>query len=495
MEKLHALLNESTFLNLKLIYQLITRYKFLLLIACTLFCGVFVFNLYSQPIIYAIEAPLKTVTSQKVSNDLTSLLPSENVPALTFEELNINLSSYSFMKTLANLMVKHKDFDSLDFGSTKSTKSLTGRDLAKGCASDTDCIAEHLILPIRELYFLEIGPTESRFKLTINAIKPNTTKALISVLEKAVESERIKVRQYSVLKEIKSVQSLITESRAMMISLGGQSALEEHEKLHSNINELKERIKQLHTNLSNEQINGSTLQARLLENKKTTLASEASQENYDNYQKVDTRLKNIKMDLLSLVNIPDEKRTPSDRLIISQLLSEKTKLLKSIPAEHLVKSIFINESFKEKQRENFDNYEFDYFVSKNKIAKLKENYDESKNELNLLLQKNMVNEEKITGMKGDLAFLKGLEEKQMTLKLLNATMASDLIFESNSGEINQFRKSSHFKILLLSLSITLLTYLITLLGLYSSDDKIYGEEDVRMYFKQLDFVGEVPSFD
>ena len=77
-------------------------------------------------------------------------------------------------------------------------------------------------------------------------------------------------------------------------------------------------------------------------------------------------------------------------------------------------------------------------MSKNKIAKLNKDYEASKAELEALMQQKLINEAKVNGMKSDLDFLKGLEAKQMSLKLLNATMTSDLIFE----ETNKYKKSN-----------------------------------------------------
>ena len=112
-----------------------------------------------------------------------------------------------------------------------------------------------------------------------------------------------------------------------------------------------------------------------------------------------------------------------------------------------------------------------------------------------MMQKKLINESKVNGMKADLDFLKNLESKQMSLKLLNATMNSDLIFEDGNQLIEEFRKSSFAKIFLFSFAISGFLYLISILIRFTADDKIYGEEEIRMYFKELDFIGEVPSFD
>jgi hypothetical protein len=155
----------------------------------------------------------------------------------------------------------------------------------------------------------------------------------------------------------------------------------------------------------------------------------------------------------------------------------------------------LNESFIEGQRGKSGDYEFDFQVAKNKLEKLNQDYEVSKTELNELLQQKIVIENKVIGMKSDLDFLKSLEAKQMSLKLLNATMTSDLFFEDVSSEAREFRQSTNLKIFIFSFSISFFFYLFSIILRYFFDDRIYGEEDIRGLLEGLDFVGEVPVFE
>lgn len=495
MEKIVALLHEGTIIDFKVLGQVILRYKLHLCIAIVFFCSFFTYHYYTQPMIYSVSSPIKVVTNLKVATDLSALLPVDNTNILTLEELNITLSSLIFLKSFAALAVDHPAFLQLDFGSTRSRKSNLGSDFYRICSSDRSCMIDKLGPNLKELFLIEQGLTENRFNLITNAIDKKTVQVLAKILGKAIETDRVRVRQYSVQKEIKSVISLIEESRSVMQKMGGYTALEDQEKLNNNILDLKDRIRMLQGNTSTEIANATALQAKLSQNRKTTKDTNISSEGYESYLKAQARLNEIRMNITNFSHIPEEKRTPSDKLIISQLSQERIRLLGIMPAEQELKTMVLDESFKNKQRENSGNYEFEYLVSKNKIAKLKEDYESSKNELNKMTQEKLVNENKVNGMKSDLDFLKNLESKLMSLKLLNATMNSDLIFEDSDHKIEEFRKSSHAKILLFSLAITAFLYLISILVRFSIDDKIYGEEEIRMYFKELEFIGEVPSFE
>ena len=153
------------------------------------------------------------------------------------------------------------------------------------------------------------------------------------------------------------------------------------------------------------------------------------------------------------------------------------------------------ETFIEGQRVKSSDFEFDYTVSKNKLEKLTSDYEEAKKDLDSMLEQKINNENKVVGMKTDLEFLKNLEAKQMSLKLLSSTMTSDLYFEDVGTYANEYRQSSYLKIFLFSFGITFFLYLISIFIRFMFDDKIYGEDEIRNHFKNIDFVGEVPKFD
>lgn len=495
MEKLTGLLNEATIVDMPMFCKIAVRYRLHLVLALIFFFFFFLYSFYSQPIIYAVNIPIKVATGHKVSTELSDLLPLDNANIVTLEELNITLSSSTFLKSYAEIATLDSNIDNLDFGNLQSRKSLPGSEIRKICNNDDLCIVNRLAPILRESFSIEMGPTSNRFKLTASAIESNTAHALAGFLVKAIELDRIKVRQYMVLKEIKSVASLIGESRSMMKTMGGFAALEEQEKLQNNIADLKERIRMLQYNSSVEVANETTLEAKVVEGNKAIKNDGTPENEYELFLKHKSRLSDIKVNLNNLTHVPEDKRSASDKLIIAQLLEEQERLLAILPSGEALKAMELKTTFKKKQQENSGSVEFDYSVSKSKISRLTEEYEISKEKLNRLVQMKLLNESKVDGMKSDLEFLKNLETKQMSLKLLNATMTSDLIFEDVNQQVEQFRKASFYKVLFFCFSITAFLYLFTLVVRYVMDDKIYGEEDIRMYLKDLDFVGEAPAFE
>jgi VIT1/CCC1 family predicted Fe2+/Mn2+ transporter len=495
MEKLLGLLHEGTIIDLRALYTAALRYKIMFVGAFVLFAVLLGYNFYNQPTIYAISIPLKADVSHKISTDLSSLLPTENLNPLTVEEIDVSLSSFNFVSSLSQMVAGAPEFKNMNFGNMKAVKPFWGWQIAKKCSDKQECIVENLTGIIRPFYSLEGGTIPARFNLIVNSIDKTTTKVLSTIIVKAIEQDRVRLKQLTVQKEINNVSHLIDESKSMMIKMGGYEVLQEQEKLQNNIESLKDQIKMLQLNASLETANSSALQAKLSETKKRTTASVESKENYEALLKVQNRLNEIRQNILFLSHSTEDSRSSTDKLIIAQLKQERDRLIAALPAEQRMRAMQIAENLQEKHMENIGNVEFDYSVSKNKYSKLSADYEAARIELDKLLQKKIENETKINGMKADLDFLKSLEAKLMSLKLIKATMNSDLIFEDGSQFIEEFKKASLAKLALFSFFISAFLYLLALVIKHSLDDKIYDEGDVRLYFKNLEFVGEVPSFD
>lgn len=497
MDKFNQLLNETTIVDFRLLWKLSVRYRSHLVFAVILFCAIFSYNYYSQPIIYAVNVPIKAISNHTVSHDLSALLPVDNANNVNLSELKISLESYSFLNSYAELILKEPGFDKFNFGVISTNKNIYGYELKKRCNANKECLLGKLANQLKGSFFVEQGLTENRFVLTLNAIDQKTVLNLAKVLVKAIEINRIYVRQYLVLKEIESVGNLIAESRSIMTKMDGFKALEDQEKLQNNIADLKERIRMLQSSISMEVANVTALASRLAENKRSTHQSRAvsSRDDFEKIQKAQARLNDVKMNITTLLSIPESNRSSTDNYYIAQLKEEKTRLLKLLPAESTRKSMELSENFIEGQRVKSGDYEFDYQVAKNKLDKLNSDYENSKTELNELQQVKIANENKVVSLKTDMDFLKNLESKQLSLKLLNATMNSDLFFEDLSPSAREFRQSTYIKIFLFSFSIVAFFYFISILIRFLLDDRIYGEDDVRSHLKGLDFVGEVPFFD
>lgn len=496
MDKFNLLLNENTIVDFKLLWKLSKRYRSHLIFSVLLCVTIFSLQFYLQPVRFSVSVPLKTVSNHTVATDLSALLPVDNSAGLSLNELKISLESATFLKSYVDLVIKDQSFNTLNFGAINGTTDVRGKEFKLICKNKFECVHDKVTKALGATFNVDQGLTENRFTLTINAKDKQTAQKVTPILLKAIEAYRIQAKQYLVQKEIVGVGNLMSESRLLIQQMDGYKALEDQERLQNNILDLKEKIRHLQNSISIESANVSSLESRLNQNRKTTRRKTGeSRENYERVQKLQVRLIEVKQNIAILTNVPEEKRSVGDHLIIKQLKEERTALLAILPDEFGRKTIEVNENFLDGQINKTGDFEFDFTVAKNKLDALNRDYEAVKNELNTLLQQKLANENKVVSMKADLEFLKSLENKQMSLKLLNATLTSDLFYEDGGANAREYRQATVLRIMLFSFFTTFFIYVLSLVVRFFVDDKIYGADEMRSHLKGLDFIGEVPSFD
>ena len=496
MEKLNNLLDDVTIVNFKLLLNLAKRYSTHVLMSILLFLCLFSYFFFNQPVIYSSSLPVKVIGKHSLSSDQSVLQQVENVSSVSIGELSSMINSYSFMKLLATLIVEEPDFKKMNFGSIAKGNKVTGQDILNNCKSKTDCTIDSLVGYIGSFYLLEQGLTDDRFKLTVNTLDEKTSLIVSKALAKAIEKKRIQVRQYLVIKEINSVTNLLTESRELLEKQEGFSLIEEEEKNAQTILELKEKMRMLQSSLSTEIANMSALEAKLGENRKVL----KKMKKVDGFVKTKSRvtqqkISDLRANIVTFSNIPEEKRTASDNIVLAQLKSELKMLEEKMPEESRVRTQEIEDAFGDSQRNKENDFKFDYMVSKNKVTNLEADYEAVRKELDERQKNKTAREALVSKYKSEIEFLKNLESKQLSLKLMNSTMTSDLQFEDPGKNISALRKISLPKTIAFSLGLTFFALVFSLIARYFLDDKIYSEDDITPYIEGLEFFGEAPTFE
>lgn len=496
MEKLSNLLDETTILNFRLLSKLVTRYRSHLVVAFLLFSGLFAYNYFSQPIIFSVNVPIKTIAKHTISSDLSSLLPVENDQTVTLSELNVVLGSYSFIKTFAENAIKSPGFEKLNYGAITNGKQVLGSDLKKKCNNDHDCMVDNLTGLLGYMYAVEPGQTDNRFVLVVNALEEKTALEISQVLIKTIEANRVEVRKYMVTKEIGSVETLIKESRGIIDGMDGFNLLEENEKFQAEIADLKEKMRNLQSSITSENSSMTALEARVKENKKNLdIDSKIDRLTRTQDLTIRSKVEEVRQNIAQLSSVPESMRSKSDLQILQNLNEELKKLESKVSSSKSLSKLKYTDDFGKQQEQYEKTFEFDYSVSKNKLLKLQNEYEASRMRLEELSKDKVAKESMVAKLKSDMEFLKNLETKQMSLKLMSSTMTSDLVFEEVSKKAREFRRSSMVKMMIFSFVVTAILYLISVIIRYFLDDKIYSEEDLKAHFQNLDFIGEVPSFD
>lgn len=497
MEKLSNLLDETTIISFRLLWKLIERYRSHLPFVGVLFISLFGYFYFSQPLIYSVSVPVKTVAKHTVSNDLSALLPVENTSSLNLSELSVALSSFGFIKSYAEEVINDSQFENLDFGAITNGRSITGSSVKKNCKNDKKCMIDLLANALSGTFSIEQGMTEDRYQVTVSALNEVTVINLARILVKSIDKSRIETRRYLVVKEMESVENLIKESRSMMSKMDGFNLLEENERNQLVISDLKEKLRSLQSSINGETSSISALEARVLENKKT-LEKVAKVDKLERLQGVTLRKKieDIRQNIASLSSVPEAMRSNSDKKILDDLNIELKKLEEKLAQTTEGENVnLFTDDFGKQQEVHENTFEFEYYVAKNKLTRLEQEYAATKAKLDFINKDKISNDNTVNKLKTDLDFLKNLEAKQMSLKLMSSTMTSDLVFEEISSKAREFRRSSVLKIFLYCFFNSFFLYVVSILFRYFTDDKIYSEDDLKMYFKNLDFIGEVPSFD
>lgn len=406
------------------------------------------------------------------------------------------ITSYSFIKMLAAEIVKEPQFHKMNFSSIIARKKISGFEILSNCKASLECATDAITNYLGPLYSLEQGLTDDRYKLTVNTLDEMTSFQISKALVRVIEKKRIEVRQYLINKEISSVTKLIAESRDLLEKQDSFSLIEEEEKTSQKILELKERLKIYQSSLSVEVENMSSLEAKIVENRRVLNKSKQ----IGGFSKTKSRLMqqkiaDLRSNIVAFSSIPEENRSKADSLILEQLKDELSSLEHRSPAEGSLKNQEIEEAFGDSQRGKENDFKFDYLVSKNKVASLQADYEKFQQELSEL-QKNKVSREAvIEKFKSELEFIKNLEAKQLSLKLMSSTMTSDLQFEDSGKNIEELRKLSLLKTFSFALFISLFLVILSLVLRYLFDDTIYTQDDILPYLQGLDFIGEAPSFE
>lgn len=495
MEKLNNLLDETTILNFRLLWKLVGRYRSHLSVAVLVFIAYFSYAYFSQPIIFSVSVPLKTIEKHTLSSDMSSLLPLDSNYSLTTEELNVAFGSYEFIKSFAVDVMKDPAFKKLNFGSIINGKNLFGIEIHNLCKGNEGCIVDRLTEQLGLMYAIEPGLIDKRFVLVVSGLDEDTVFELSRVLAKSIEKSRIENRKYLVNKEIVSVESLLKETHSVIDGLNGFVVLEEFERINVEINDLKEKVRVLQTQISNETSMVSALEAKVAENKKTIRrASKIDKMSRAQQSTLKKKLEDIRLNIAALINVPKKDRSPEDEAVLRELNSELAMLEKKY-GESSKNDSDLSEDFGRLQVQSENNFEFEYMVAKNKLQKITMEYEEAKLRFEELSKEKILKEATVSRLKSDFDFLKNLESKLMSLKLLSSTMTTDLIFEDMSRKAKEFRRSSAVKIFMFCFFLVFFVYGISIIVRYFFDDKIYSEDDLKNHFKNLDFIGEVPSFD
>ena len=153
------------------------------------------------------------------------------------------------------------------------------------------------------------------------------------------------------------------------------------------------------------------------------------------------------------------------------------------------------DKFNETQDSKSNYTQKDYNVLREKIKKEQAEYDKTKEELDKLQVEHAEVSRKLDDMKPNTGYLDLLEKKLISLKLLSSTITTDLVVDNIGNNIKIHKNASLSKYLVFAtISSIFFIFLLTVIR-YLFDQKIYSEDDVKVFFEDLEVIGNTPEFE
>jgi len=494
LKKIEALLDETTVINFKLLWKLGFRYKSHVACTAVLFLLNILLFYFSQPKIFTSNIPVKTIIKHNVSTDLSSLVPVNEPEVINLAELNVSMSSHSFLKNYSELLQGDPAFSQLVLGAP-SGSGVRVKDLLKKCAGNKDCLTLETIPYLRNSFVIEQGVSENRFSLSVHAFDLQTLQVAKKQLVAAIEKFRLETHQYQISKELSSVEKLIVENQNLLASTKGIELLDSNEKNESKIAEVKDRMRTLQAQINTSQTGLTENEARSHQNQKA-LSGDAKGDRLiaSESLSVNKRINDLRLNIAALSVLSVENMSEKDRDIVRKLNLELSFLEKKRKEQGLDEHDERDELFIQDQHSKEKSIEFDLAVSQKKIAVLGKEFISLREELEQLMKTKVMNESLVNKAKHELEFIKNLESKRLSLKLLSSTITGDLLFEETAAPVREFHVMSFVKVALYSIFLSGFILFFSIVIRFLFDDQIYSEEDLQLYFSHLDFIGDVPSF-
>lgn len=455
----------------------------------------------TQQTIYRLNIDVKVAgrATSGVTAGLSSSLMLEQQSPLTFDELYASSTSYEFLHLFAQLLVEDQDFRKINLTRLNAKRVGTWEDSFSGCNENKKCFVDRMTGLIGQFYDIRKGQTDGRFIFEISSLDPITTRVIARIITKAIEKARAKNIQIVYQEQARLAEEMIQKSREEMVQRGGIGVLNEYKNNELRLQELKERISSMQNTINQDKSLLATTEFKLHET--SARAKDSDVQNIEklsvvNFKKKASKVEDYRQNIVALNSIPESYRTESDKLVLKQMKDELKKMEDELRnSSRNTRKLSEEETFINQQQSNKSYIDFDYQVLKRKIEKENLELKSMTAEMEGYIEGNLKLESTSSILRQDLEYIKLLESKLISIKLMMATITSDLVFEKYSGDLIEFNRSTSSKNFLYSLILTCTILLVALITRYLLDDRIYEEHEIEKCFKDLPIIGKTPDFD
>ncbi|MBC7713354.1 MAG: hypothetical protein H7177_08445 [Rhizobacter sp.] len=503
MRKLSAVLDEVTFLNFPFLWKQILRYRWLMPLFPILFIGCMLTFQKTQFTIYSLnlESKIASKPGTGVTSGIAQSIMLDGQSAITYEDLSALIASYEFQHLIAQEIVSSTDFPGMNFTLINATAVRNWKSIFGSCGGNKDCETELVTNMISRFYDVKKGQTEGRFTFTVTSLDPMTTQKLARFMIDSITKSRVKATQTIYVQQALHAEEMIQKSREEMAGHGGVEVLAQYKANEQKIVELKEKITALQ-NIANSDLSSlSTMEFKLKETIQGRAVADVYSDNRyalnaEKFKNKIAKADDLRQNIATLSSIPASERTQSDELILIQLQSDLKNLEKEVNfSTKNAKQLSDDDSFQIAQLSNKNYLDFEFQVLKKKIAKEQNEIKTHGAALGKTIQDNLILESSSSVLRQDMEYIKLLESKMISIKLMIATITPDLLFEKYNTQLDEFNRSSAIKNILFAFLFSFSIYFCAVLFRYFLDDRLYEEHEIKKCFADLVIIGKTPDFD
>ena len=502
--KLERLIDESTILNIPLMFQLVFRYKYLsvfAIVSCLTVC----YHLYNKQVeVYwsSIRFSNLKENSSSPMNAISAALGSDTnergYGSSLAEEVKGLRLSMDFTRDIAHKVMKHEYFFNMNFNPTNNkSDSFLVSSLITKCEKDNKCILEELVGLIPGFYSIEDPErTGLNFVLEVGTADKKTTKVLLKLISEAISESRVDSIRLTFTDQRNSAEQLVEKEKNRLEDENYLSLSKRREIIKNDIANLQHEI-QINNKLSWE--NNSLLSIAEAKVKKSNMmigthinSKELNKDKKRNFLKA--KIDNMRKDINALEMLRISHSTKEIE-ILDSLKLELRKSERYLKALGNSRSLASLNEFVNKTKDSVEESEFNYEVYKNYSEKAIINYKGLLVKNSNLVDELLFTKNKLEKLRPIVEFLKALESKVIQLKLLEITSTSDLKFDNFATFPVKSKKIAKTMIFVYSFFFMTFSMLGVLCLRFISDDNIYDESDLSRIFPDVDILGVSPKFE
>jgi len=497
VRKFNSLLNDVTILNFPLIGKLLRRYYLISITIPAIALGVSVYFYSIQNVLYETNVGFSDASTKNLSptNTIADLV-GENQIIIAEEDVLAMRNDWAFNQKLAKKIYKLPDLYSMDFNSVNTRNKISTNVLLEKCQHDEECTIRTLLGPLPGLYNIIAEATPGRYRLLVVTLEEKTAKIILREVAKLIEEDRVSYLKNVVEKKIEATEKLIKQQNVDIDADNMMNLSNRQVNLKNQIEEIKNGMRNLSQSIANNKLQFNTLELELAQfNKSKSIgAADSKRVNYEKYVKLNQEV----LDLRTNISLLTQNTAMSEyekKVVIELEARLQGKLSEIEKLGDVSRSVSGIDKFNETQDSKSNYTQKDYNVLREKIKKEQAEYDKTKEDLDKFQVEYAEVSRKLDDMKPNTGYLDLLEKKLISLKLLASTISTDLVVDNIGNNVKIHKNAALSKYLVFAtISSVFFIFLLTVIR-YLFDQKIYSEDDVKVFFEDLEVIGNTPEFE